>query len=81
MHGKNIEEVSDCQKRRKLAKFREAATKALWFAGSFGLQIESVTAKTSSGKELLIPLGSERGNRISTVSSSTSTSKTPTEGI
>ena len=77
MHGKNIEEVSDCQKRRKLAKFREAATKLCGLLEVWA----SVTAKTSSGKELLIPLGSVRGNRISTVSSSTSTSKTPTEGI
>jgi len=75
--GKHIEDVSDRQKRRKLAKFRESATKALWFAETFGLEIESITAKTaSSGKELLIPLHSERGNHPSTApSSSPSTSK------
>ena len=30
--GKHIDEVSDRQKRRKLAKFKESPTKALWFA-------------------------------------------------
>ena len=75
--GKHIEDVSHRQKRRKLAKFRESAMKALWFAETFGLEIESITAKTaSSDKELLIPLHSECGNHPSTApSSSPSTSK------
>ena len=35
--GKPINEVSDRQKRRKLSKFKQSATKALWFAETFGL--------------------------------------------
>jgi len=43
--GKHIDEVSDRQKWKKLAKFKESATKALWFAETFGLEVESITTK------------------------------------
>lgn len=65
--GKPINKVSDRQKRRKLSKFKQSATKALWFAETFGLEVESITARTSNdGNELVIPLSSE-GNHPSVV--------------
>ena len=73
--GKPIDEVSDCQKRRKLSKFKQSATKALWFAETFGLEVESITARMSNdGNELVIPLSSQ-GNHPSVVPA-TSTAST-----
>ena len=46
--GKPINEVSDCQKRRKLSKFKQSATKALWFAETFGLEVESITSRSAA---------------------------------
>ena len=75
--GKPIDEVSDHQKRRKLSKFKQSATKALWFAETFGLEVESITARTSNdGNELVIPLSSQQGNHPSVV---TATSTAPTD--
>ena len=37
------------------------ATKALWFAETFGLEVETITARTSNDEsKLLIPLSSQR---------------------
>jgi len=36
--GKHIDEVSESQKWRKLAKFKESATKVLWFAETLDLR-------------------------------------------
>jgi len=61
---------------RKLAKFKESATKALWFAETFGLEVESITTKTSNdGHELVIPLGSQQGHHFS-IESAMSTAPT-----
>ena len=69
--GRPVDEVSDRHKRRKLSKFKESATKALWFAETFGLEVESITTKTiSAGNEVVIPLASQQGNCPSMASSS-----------
>ena len=61
-YGRPIE-VSDCHKWRKLSKCKESATKALWFAETFGLEVESIATKTiSAGNEVVIPLASQQGN-------------------
>ena len=74
--GKHIDEVSDRQKRRKLAKFKESTTKALWFAETFGLEVESISTKTSNdGHKLVIPLGSQQDNHPS-IEPATSTAPT-----
>ena len=66
--GKPVNQVSDRQKRRKLSKFKQSATKALWFAETFGLEVESITARTSNdGNELVIPLSSQQDNHPSVV--------------
>ena len=47
------------------------ACKALWFAETFGLEVESITTKTiSAGNEVVIPLASQQGNCPSKASSS-----------
>ena len=74
--GKHIDEVSDRHKRRKLAKFKESATKALWFAETFGLEVESITTRTSNDGQLVIPIGSQQGNHPSVVPA---LSKAPTD--
>ena len=40
--------INDRQKRRKLSKFKQSATKALWFAETFGLEVKSITARASN---------------------------------
>ena len=75
--GKPVNQVSDRQKRRKLSKFKQSATKALWFAETFGLEVESITARTSNdGNELVIPLSSQQDNHPSVVPA---TSTAPTD--
>ena len=74
--GKHIDEVFDRHKRRKLAKFKESATKALWFAETFGLEVESITTRTSNDGQLVIPISSQQGNHPSVVPAS---SKAPTD--
>jgi len=63
------------QKQKKLVK--EPATKAFWFAEIFGLEVESITTRTSNdGSELVIPLGSQQGKHPSLVPA---TSTAPTD--
>ena len=48
--GKNINEVKERQQRRKIRELKTYVDKALWFAGTFGLQLSSVEFKDDTGK-------------------------------
>lgn len=47
--GKNTNEVKERQERRKIRELK-TYVKALWFAGTFGLQLSSVEFKDDTGK-------------------------------
>ena len=51
--GRPIEEVGERQRRRKLSQFRSNAEKVLWFSASFGLEIISLTTRTSHSGEVI----------------------------
>ena len=73
----NQEVLSNSGKQIEVSKTEEEpATKAFWFAETFGLEVESITTRTSNdGNELVIPLGSQQGKHPSLVPA-TSTAQT-----
>ena len=48
--GKNITEGKERQQRRKVKELKTYVDKALWFAGTFGLQLSSVKFKDDTGR-------------------------------
>ena len=53
--GQTYSKVSARQKRRKLSQVKTAVEKALWFMGSFGLQLQSVSVKLAVPSPLPLP--------------------------
>ena len=54
--GRTINQVSERHARSKLSEFKTKAGQALWFAGSFGLELDFMQAHTRNGKEIKIKL-------------------------
>ncbi len=53
--GKQVDDISPRHARRKLSDFKTKAQQALFFAESFGLQLESLRVTTTTGREVTIP--------------------------
>ena len=62
--GKNIDDVSKRHARRKLNEFTTKAEQVLWFAESFGLELDSIQAHTLSGREVKIQLSKTAGSSV-----------------
>ena len=72
--GRTIDQVSERHARRKLSEFKTKAGQALWFAGSFGLELDFMQAHTRDGKEIKIKL-SEKDTTAKVGSSSNDNGK------
>ena len=57
--GKPVDEVSARHKKRKLAVVRNNAVEALSFAESYGLILDTLTLRTSSGESVSLPLSDD----------------------
>ena len=56
--GQEYSVLSSRQQRRKLSQLKTAVEKELWFMESFGLDLQSISVKTSQGKVIEIPMES-----------------------
>ena len=54
--GREFSVLSTRQQSRKLSQLKTAVEKALWFVESFGLDVQSITVKTSEGKPIELPM-------------------------
>ena len=55
--GRQLHEVGERQRRRKVAEVKESTRRALWFIGSFGLTIDSVSMHDSTDTSLTLSYG------------------------
>ena len=61
--GKEFHKVGTQQQRRKLVSLKEHASKALWFADTFGLLPTKLTFKTKLGNKVSVPLNDDSPGR------------------
>ena len=60
--GQPVSDVSVRQQRRKLSQLKTSIEKALWFIDSFGLDLQSVTVKSSNEKPMEISFADSTSN-------------------